>query len=235
MQKTSSTTAVLVFSHTASDEATLKTFHTQAGKLANQAIARRFIRQTIATAHHSGLPVLVHFTSPSIPFGHALADALEAVFARGYANVIAIGNDCPDLDAQRLLHTAAMLAHEPLVLGPAWDGGVYLIGIQKAAYHRPQLVSMAWQTAQLQADFGAYASHFGLAPIWLDAQTDIDHPEDFSRWLERLPRWNLLKKWFLSLLASRRLLQKYTHAGYRAAALCSHTPWRGPPAAQAGA
>lgn len=197
-------TALLIFSRTASQEAELKTFDCHAGQSANRVIVERLIRHTVATARRTQLPVFVHYdTRPdSGGFGTHLADALESVFEKGYSSIIAIGNDCPELSAPMLLEAHDRLAKQKLVLGPAFDGGVYLIGIQKSAYHRSSFVELPWETAQLQAAWKEYPAAESAETDWLEPLSDVDHAADFKTLLARLPRWNSLRKQFRSILAS---------------------------------
>ncbi len=197
-------TALLVFSRTASCEAAVKTFDRQAGRRGNQTIARRLIRQTLATAQRSHLPVFIHYDRQPArgPFGERLAGALEAVFEQGYANVIALGNDCPDVSASLLLETSRRLEKGPLVLGPARDGGVYLIGIHRAAYQRQAFVDLPWETGQLQAGWAQYLAAMPVAIDWLEPFDDIDRAGDFKALLARLPRWSRLRQQLISILAS---------------------------------
>ena len=68
--------AILVFSRTAAYEAVVKVFDPVAGKKTNTEIARRLIRRTLATAHHTHLPVFLHTTRANSTgsFGEKLAD-----------------------------------------------------------------------------------------------------------------------------------------------------------------
>ncbi len=196
-------TAILVFTKTPVQEAASKTFDSSTGKNGNQLIAHRLIRQTITTARRTQLPVFVYYDQPNTAesFGEHLAKAFDSVFAKGYSKVIAIGNDCPDLSVDLLLDASKALSKQKLVLGPATDGGVYLIGIQQHAYHRQSFIDLPWETDQLQS---AWAVSSPEEIQWLESFSDMDHPADFRAFLDRLPSWNLLKKHFLSVLASFR-------------------------------
>ena len=226
-------TALLIFSRTASSEAAVKTFDRQAGQAVNRTIARRLIRQTLATAHRSRLPVFIHYDdrqSAGETFGERLAQAFESVFAKGYTKVIALGNDCADVSASLLLDASRRLGEEKLVLGPAHDGGVYLIGLPKAAYRRQAFVDLPWETAQLQAGWENYLADTPLAIDWLEPFGDIDQASDFKALLARLPQWNRLRKQLLCILAS--FFPALTWAGQpvHSVAQLRLTPLRGPPA-----
>ncbi len=224
-------TALLIFSRTASQEAELKTFDCNAGQSANRVIVQRLIRHTVATARRTRLSVFVHYDTrrSSGTFGTHLADALESVFEKGYTSIVAIGNDCPELSAPMLLEAHARLAKQKLVLGPAFDGGLYLIGIQKSAYHRPSFVNLPWETPQLQTAWKEYPAAEPAEMDWLEPLSDVDHAADFKTLLARLPRWNRLRTQFRSILASFAVTANSFSRNVLPLIQISLAPLRGPP------
>ncbi len=224
-------TAILIFSRTASQEAQVKTFDRNAGQSANRVIVQRLIDHTVDTARRTQLPVFIHYdTKPSTgTFGTHLAEALESVFKKGYTSILAIGNDCPELSAPMLLEAHARLTKQPLVLGPAIDGGLYLIGIQKSAYHRLTFVNLPWETAQLQSAWQHYPVANETNIDWLKPLSDIDHAADFKTLLARLPRWNRLLKQLRSILASFTVAANSFCQSALPLAPFGLAPLRGPP------
>ena len=225
-------TALLIFSRTPSSEAVAKAFDRSAGQNGNRAIAQRLIRQTLATARRSRLPVFTYYDTEQIrqTFGENLADALESVFNRGYEKVIALGNDCPDVSVPLLLEASRRLEAQQLVLGPAYDGGVYLIGIQQAAYQRRAFIDLPWETAQLQAGWEQYLATRPVEIGWLEPFSDVDQASDLQALLARLPQWSGLKKHLLSILASFCLAIRWESQHFHSVANIPLTPLRGPPA-----
>ena len=73
-----------------------------------------------------------HFT-PEIQEGSDLGarmrHAFETAFARGYRRVVVIGSDLPDLQTADLQQAFVDLQTHEVVLGPASDGGYYLLGL----------------------------------------------------------------------------------------------------------
>ncbi len=63
--------------------------------------------------------------------GERLRHAFAAHFADGDAPVLAIGADAPDVRADTIAAAHAALATADVVLGPAVDGGYYLIGLAR--------------------------------------------------------------------------------------------------------
>lgn len=96
--------------------------------------------------------------------------------------VIFIGSDAPDLDADRLIAAATALANASAVIGPAEDGGYYLLGLNAPA---PWLFTdMDWGTETVfEETMRRFAAH-GITPVVLEPLADVDRPEDLARWPE---------------------------------------------------
>lgn len=108
--------------------------------------------------------------------GDRLAAAFATAFAAGMTRVIIIGTDCPDLHSAILLQAFQALTQHDLVLGPAQDGGYYLIGLQRLF---PELfVGVSWGTASVRQQTVEIAKALDLAIAFLPLLSDIDRPED---------------------------------------------------------
>ena len=78
--------------------------------------------------------------------GTRMAQAFQTAFSAGAERVVTVGIDCPDLDADRMQIAFEVLKQSSLVLGPALDGGYYLIGLQRLI---PELfVDVPWGTGR---------------------------------------------------------------------------------------
>jgi uncharacterized protein len=234
MTKMTGSTAILIFSRTAAQEAAVKTFDGPSGKSGNALIARGLIRRTLRTARSTGLPVFLHYDrqDKNTRFGARLADAIESVFDRGFARVIAIGADSPELQGRTLLDAGHKLDERPIVLGPAADGGVYLIGFDRAAYQRAQFIDLPWQTGRLQQVWRAQIATTSGGALWLETLRDVDHGTDFKDLLKRLGSTSALFRFFISILASytnRPVPQRLptVFCGFRATASLRGPPCRG--------
>jgi len=112
--------------------------------------------------------------------GAKLSQAFEAAFADGMERVVTIGTDCPELDASILIQAFQALEDHDLVLGPATDGGYYLIGLRQFV---PALFAeIAWSTAAVLQQTINIAEQLGLSIAYLNSLTDIDRPEDLPVW-----------------------------------------------------
>jgi rSAM/selenodomain-associated transferase 1 len=96
------------------------------------------------------------------------------------APVIFFGSDTPDLTAEIVAEAQAALLSHDVVIGPAEDGGYYLIGMN--APHRALFHGMPWSTNRLCDETLATCESLGLSVAILEALSDCDTPEDLARW-----------------------------------------------------
>lgn len=193
-------TAILLFSRNPQEEVATKKFTFRRSQEAIRVLLKHSLRQ----ARKTKLPLFTCYSSrqQGDTFGERLANALEDVFANGYDNVLIIGNDSPGLSAALLRKANKALLEGQLVLGPSLDGGVYLIGINRAAYNRHQFLDLRWETAALQTSWRQYISEKNLSVTRLGGLTDIDTVADF---------WQFYRHYQTSVLV--RLLSACLHLG----------------------
>lgn len=128
-----------------------------------------------------GLPWRVQPTADSL--GARMAYAFADAFAGGAARVVIVGTDCPGLDAELLHQAFDYLKTHDLVLGPAADGGYYLLGLNKL---QPDLfTNKDWSTATVLPDTLADAARLGLRVAQLPTLHDVDSAQDLATWRGR--------------------------------------------------
>jgi uncharacterized protein len=112
--------------------------------------------------------------------GERMSHAIAVELADGAGSVVVIGADAPHLDTSLLGEAAERLADDAdLVLGPADDGGYYLIGLKAPA---PALFAgIAWSTSGVLAATLARARVLGLQVHLLAPGFDVDEPADLER------------------------------------------------------
>jgi len=110
--------------------------------------------------------------------GARIACVAAALHDRQHDAQIFIGIDCPELDAAYLDDAAAALEAHDVVLGPATDGGVVLMGARGAW---PPLEPLPWSTGGLGAALEAACRADGLSVATLEPRTDIDTCDDLVR------------------------------------------------------
>jgi|JI10StandDraft_1071094.scaffolds.fasta_scaffold321600_2 rSAM/selenodomain-associated transferase 1 len=100
---------------------------------------------------------------------------------------IAIGSDLPQLAPERIEQAfAALAAGADVVLGPARDGGYYLIGLGVVALRAALFEGIAWSTSAVLEQTLERCRAAGLAVALLPEEEDIDTGEALARFLDRL-------------------------------------------------
>ena len=121
--------------------------------------------------------------------GQRLQRALVEGFEDGSTAIVIVGSDIPDISSATIERAFEALKHSKLVLGPAGDGGYYLIGLQKDNEHLayPELFkSIDWGTPRVLAQTVAAAYQLGIGYELLDTLNDVDRPEDLGIWQRAL-------------------------------------------------
>ena len=104
----------------------------------------------------------------------------------GIDHLVMVGTDLPHLCSADLLAAFEALHHSTLVLGPASDGGYWLMGLSPrwrtprlfAGTHRP----IPWGTDQVFLSTLEAAAAEGLAPFLLPQRSDLDRVGDLLSW-----------------------------------------------------
>lgn len=108
--------------------------------------------------------------------GARMAQAFTTIFALGYTQVLIVGTDVPSLPLAHYRQALVLLTTHDLVLGPAKDGGYYLIGTTRAI---PELfVDIPWSTDQVLALTEQKAQALGLKTVRLPEWRDVDTIDD---------------------------------------------------------
>ena len=112
--------------------------------------------------------------------GLRLQRQVQRSLREGAEQVILIGSDLPDLDPQDLITAFGALQRSPLVLGPASDGGYWLLGLRRSC---PSLFcGITWGSDRVLAQTLEAARSAGLAVEPLGERSDLDRPADLLRW-----------------------------------------------------
>nr|WP_230967354.1 TIGR04282 family arsenosugar biosynthesis glycosyltransferase [Nostoc commune] len=129
---------------------------------------------------------LVYQSQGEGDLGSRMARSLFEAFESDATKVIIIGTDCPGVNAQILETAFEKLYTSDLVIGPAIDGGYYLIGLRQPI---PELfVNIEWGTAQVFQKTVDIAQKLNLSSVNLSPLADVDRPEDLPIWEQALAR-----------------------------------------------
>jgi len=117
-------------------------------------------------------------------FGRCLYHAVNTMLASGHGAAVVLNSDSPTLPTSFLSRTAAILAEpgDRAVLGPADDGGYYLLGLKSA--HAHMFADITWSTETVAAQTILRAQEIGLDLVTLPSWYDVDDAESLSRLIE---------------------------------------------------
>jgi len=115
--------------------------------------------------------------------GERMSGAMTSFFEQGYSQVILIGSDTPDLPLERIDQAITILSSADLVLGPAADGGYYLIG---ESFHSPELFKdIPWSSDRVLAGTLKKAEEQNISTQLLGMWEDLDDITALQRFLKR--------------------------------------------------
>ncbi|SMC00347.1 conserved hypothetical protein [Hymenobacter roseosalivarius DSM 11622] len=117
---------------------------------------------------------------PPSDLGGKMQLAFTLAFTAGAASVVIIGTDCPGLTTKLLNQAFALLITHDVVVGPAADGGYYLLGMKTLQEELFQ--NKTWSTASVLPDTLADAARLGLHVARLPTLHDVDTADDLAVW-----------------------------------------------------
>lgn len=156
------------------------------------ALHRRLVERTLRAVRACGFPFELRVTGAEVRVFHDWLGPLPVVDQGGgdlgerlaragppYPTLF-IGSDAPDLSPMHLQVAAAALARAPAAIGPAEDGGYWLLGLRRAV--PGVFAGVAWGTGAVFAQTLARLRSAGIEPVILPELADLDRPEDLARW-----------------------------------------------------
>jgi len=122
---------------------------------------------------------------PRGDLGERMAMTIQEKLRSGARSALILGSDAPTLPADHIVSALGALGKTDVVLGPARDGGYYLIGMSHL--HLGLFRNMRWGTPEVLAVTRQRIKHAGLRCVETGEWWDVDRPEDVSRlWKELL-------------------------------------------------
>jgi rSAM/selenodomain-associated transferase 1 len=127
----------------------------------------------------AGTALVLAVGTPDMPqdvqgFGRCLLHAIRAMLAQGYSAACVLNSDSPTLPTAFLSRAAALLLApgERVVLGPAEDGGYYLLGMQRE--HARLFADITWSSDSVAQATRERAAELGLELVELPVWYDVD-------------------------------------------------------------
>lgn len=173
------------------------------GPEAATAIYRASAEHVIWNVRHGGLPTVVFIDREDAlkafhdwvggqlavqegkDLGERMKNASDVLVRHGYQQMIIVGTDTPWIDADTIHQAVDILHKNDIVIGPALDGGYYLIGTKG---HQPTLFEeISWSTTEVLQQTQERAFEEGLSVGLLDELRDIDTWDDLKAILDDSP------------------------------------------------
>ncbi|MBU0944542.1 MAG: TIGR04282 family arsenosugar biosynthesis glycosyltransferase [Proteobacteria bacterium] len=168
----------------------------------HQQLVSHILQELNSCVHRANTELFIYYDGGSLPemeewlgttgysffqqqgedLGQRMAQALTQALNQG-RNVILVGSDCPAITASLLDEGLASLHHHDMVLGPAHDGGYYLIGLARnvsSSCCRNLFRDIPWSTPQVLSKTLNRAQEQNLRLHTLSTLHDIDTAEDLK-------------------------------------------------------
>jgi len=167
-------------------------------------VYRRLAEHAVAVARAAGddVAVRIHYTpadaeaevrawlgdatwlpQAEADLGGRMREAFEAAFADGFERVVIIGSDLPDLSRDVLRRAFNALDTHRVVLGPAADGGYYLLGMTEMI--AGIFDGVPWSTPRVLDETLARLRAAGIRVAMLETLADVDEAADLpAGWRE---------------------------------------------------
>jgi rSAM/selenodomain-associated transferase 1 len=110
--------------------------------------------------------------------GERMLNSFKELFEQGFTRIVIIGSDCLQLQTEHLQEAVALLESNVAVMGPASDGGYYLLGLTKL--YSDLFINKPWSTDQVFAKTIDDFNNQGISFALLEELSDIDDITDLG-------------------------------------------------------
>ncbi|MBD80807.1 MAG: glycosyltransferase [Crocinitomicaceae bacterium] len=114
--------------------------------------------------------------------GERLSNSFKTNFEEGFDNIVCIGSDCFELTSEIIEDAFEKLKNNDVVIGPAKDGGYYLIGLKKM--HSQLFENKEWSTPNILLDTLLDLKNLNLKYELLPTLSDVDNVDDLDSTLK---------------------------------------------------
>jgi rSAM/selenodomain-associated transferase 1 len=169
---------------------------TSIGDAAAAAVYGELLDHTLRTALDSGLDVVLSLSDepasgwsvpggvsvevqPAGDLGNRISDAFARRFAEGHRRVVVVGSDCPWIHTGHLLQAMERLADHRVVLGPARDGGYWLVA--QNAPGSDLFTSIPWSSPETLEATRLRIRSLGMEWAELEMLDDLDTEDALRR------------------------------------------------------
>lgn len=124
-------------------------------------------------------PSIRKFQQMNGDLGDKMADAFLKALSE-YDQAIIIGTDCPYIDSDLLKKALISLQNHDIVIGPAEDGGYYLLGMK--VLHKELFDQMEWSTDTVFSETMQKVKNLELTVQQMITLSDIDYASDWNKY-----------------------------------------------------
>lgn len=124
-----------------------------------------------------------YFGQSGLDLGERMKNAFEEVFGCGVERVVLVGSDVPELGASYIREALESLETCDAVIGPAFDGGYYLIGFGRGGFLPEVFDNIEWSTDKVFAQSIEILREHGRKIHVMGEMGDIDTAEDLGRFV----------------------------------------------------
>lgn len=132
--------------------------------------------------------------------GEKMKNAFKSVFRRGYAKAVLVGSDIPGLSAELIRESFRQIDRRGAVIGPAKDGGYYLVGFAKNAFCHGMFSGVGWGKASVFKKTMEVFKKNGRRAGVLPKLRDVDSIKDVLYYFRRVKLKNSRFKKFIEAL-----------------------------------
>lgn len=111
--------------------------------------------------------------------GDRMNNAFQFLFKNGYERVLIIGTDCAVLEPKHIQAAIQKLNSSEVVIGPAEDGGYYLLGMKSLTSNI--FIDMEWSTENVLKETIDRLTQESISYSTIEILSDIDHEEDWNK------------------------------------------------------
>ncbi|UZR94379.1 TIGR04282 family arsenosugar biosynthesis glycosyltransferase [Chondrinema litorale] len=111
--------------------------------------------------------------------GEKMYDAIDTAFNNKASKVVIIGSDCPEISPKIIIEAFNSLNKFDTVIGPANDGGYYLLGMSK--FIPDVFKNKNWSTSTVKHDTISDLKNLNKSIHFLPELTDIDKEADYEK------------------------------------------------------
>lgn len=116
--------------------------------------------------------------------GEKMSNAFQQLFKENYDRLIIIGTDCAEITPDLISEAFDTLEESEVVIGPALDGGYYLLGMR--SFIPGLFKGIPWSTNQVATMTKEYLSQNEISFALLPALSDVDIEEDWVKYKNNL-------------------------------------------------